>query len=601
MTNAAGAHRTEVLANHLGYTTGGSKKVVVATTAPVEVFSARLVGGPGGPGGPDGIVDGIDDGIGAVQLDVGTDTRIGGWTTGTYRRIDLPAGLPEGSYRVDVETSSGTASSRTFAIGDHRLQYSTVSDVVAYFRSVRSSGEIDRKDRHARFYDDTSGREVDARGGWLDASGDFSKFLSHLTYTRMMSPQQIPLCAWALLAARDELERRHPELWRAQGYRLRDEGLFGADFLVRFQDPEGFFYTGIFDALTKNLDERVINAPLQNSVRTQRWQAAYRHGGGLAIAALARASTLDDDGDDYTRPQYLAAALRGFEHLEAHNTEYLFDGQESVIDDYCALLAATELVAALRASGGDSGGGLVEQAARRRAASLRARYREDDGGVGYLLGDVEGRPFFHAAETGLPVVALLRFAEVLGEPAGVNEETTAARRTALDLALATAARVDAVPNPFGYLRQYVQPTGDEPRNAFFYPHKNETGYWWQGENANISSVAYAASRCADLDICPEPDRERLRKLADDLVHWVTGLNPFDTSMLQGRGFHNAEYSTAFQNVPGGILNGITSGFDDEDDIAFLPEGPAAAGDSWRWAEQWIPHTGWFLLAVSAAR
>jgi len=156
---------------------------------------------------------------------------------------------------------------------------------------VRSSGEIDRKDRHARFYDDASGREVDARGGWLDASGDFSKFLSHLTYTRMMSPQQIPLCAWALMAARPELERRHPELWRAQGNRLRDEALFGADFLVRFQDPEGFFYTGIFDALTKNLDERVINAPLQDSVRTQRWQAAYRHGGGLAIAVPRRRET----------------------------------------------------------------------------------------------------------------------------------------------------------------------------------------------------------------------------------------------------------------------------------------------------------------------
>lgn len=109
-----------------------------------------------------------------------------------------------GTYRVDVAGERGLVRSRPFVVGEHRLQLQTVADLLAYFRAVRSSGEIDRKDRHARFYGDTSGAEVDARGGWLDASGDFSKFLSHLTYTRMMSPQQMPLCAWAMMAARDE-------------------------------------------------------------------------------------------------------------------------------------------------------------------------------------------------------------------------------------------------------------------------------------------------------------------------------------------------------------------------------------------------------------
>jgi hypothetical protein len=70
-------------------------------------------------------------------------------------------------------------------------------------------------------------------------------------------------------------------------------------------------------------------------------------------------------------------------------------------------------------------------------------------------------------------------------------------------------------------------------------------------------------------------------------------------MIQGRGRGNIEYSTAFQNVPGGILNGVTSGFDDERDIAFMPDEHRASGNSWRWAEQWIPHSAWFMLAVSA--
>jgi hypothetical protein len=409
-----------------------------------------------------------------------------------------------------------------------------------------------------------------------------------------MSPQQIPLCAWAMMAATDELGRSHPAFETSQHARLRDEALFGADFLVRFQSPDGYFYTGIFDALTKELDERLITAPLQDSVRTQRWQAAYSHGGGMAIAALARASTLGESGD-FALADYFAAADRGFRHLEVHNAEYRFDGTESVIDDYCALLAAVELV---RASGLNSTEDRVfTEAAARRADSLADRMRTDGRGASYLIGDSEGRPYFHAAEAGLPVIALLRFADVLPE----HPDATPARASALALLRGIIARVDGVPNPFGYLRQRVQPTDAEPRDAFFYPHENETGYWWQGENATISSIAFAAMLGARLPECEPSLADRLLRLADDLVAWVAGLNPFDACMLQGRGRNNAEYSGVYQNSPGGILNGITSGLDDENSIAFLPDVPGAAGNEWRWAEQWIPHSAWFLLAVCAIR
>jgi hypothetical protein len=220
---------------------------------------------------------------------------------------------------------------------------------------------------------------------------------------------------------------------------------------------------------------------------------------------------------------------------------------------------------------------------------------------------VEGRPYFHAAEAGLPMIALMRFADVYGDGAQAQDAhagvglAVEARECAIELMRGVVSRVDGVPNPFGYLRQRVQPTDVGPRDAFFYPHQNETGYWWQGENATISSVAYAATRAAGLDACEPELRDRLLRLADDLLAWVTGLNPFDTCMLQGRGRNNAEYMSVYQNSPGGILNGITSGFDDEDAIAVLPDVSHAAGNEWRWAEQWIPHSAWFLLAVCASR
>ncbi|GAA1716212.1 glycoside hydrolase family 9 protein [Kribbella yunnanensis] len=549
-----------VLVPHLGFGSGSSKSVVVVSSHPI--VSATLAG----------------RGM-SVELTPGPIEEVPGWGSGPYARIPLPDDLAEGTYVVSVLFEGGRTDSPPFTVGPERLQRQTMSDVLAYFKAMRSSGEIDRKDRAARLWGD-SGTTVDARGGWLDASGDTSKFLSHLTYTSTMSPQQIPLCAWAMLAARDSL---HPGLERMLSARLRDEALWGADFLMRFRSPEGYFYTGIFDALTKDLEERVVTAPLQNSVRTSRYQAGYRQGGGLAIAALARASTVDDDGE-FTRAEYLKVAQEAFAHLEKHNLEYLFDGTESVLDDYTALLAATELVAA---------GAEAAEAARRRAAALVARYVEPARGPGWFRADEAGRPFFHAAEPGLPILALLRFADVLPDA----PEADAARETALRAMLDIVQRTDSVPNPFGYPRTLVQPLDESPRESFFFPHANETGYWWQGENAAIASLAAAATACARH---LNHDAKRLVTFADDQLAWIVGRNPFDVCMLQGRGRNNPDYASDFPNFPGGIVNGITAGFTDEQDVAFLPP-DAPDGDEWRWAEQWIPHTAWFLLATAMAR
>ncbi|GAA2025669.1 glycoside hydrolase family 9 protein [Catenulispora yoronensis] len=584
-----------ILTGHLGYGAGRGGAVVVAVPdgvapARVEVVTAAEA------------AEAIETGTTAetIATAAGRDLAIGpvqtvpGWTVGPFVRCELPPDLPAGRYAVRALAPDGTtAVSQPFAVEPDGVQRQTMSDVLAYFKAMRSSGEIDRKDRTAAFFGDDSGRTVDARGGWLDASGDTSKFLSHLTYTRTMSPQQTPLCAWAMLAARDALAEQHPALTRSLSTRLRDEALWGADFLVRFQDPAGYFYVGIFDALTKQLDERVINAPLPDCVRTDRYQAAYRHGGGLAIAALARASRADDDGD-FPRAEYLRAARAGFAHLEKHNTDYLWDGAETVLDDYCALLAAVELVAAEDHT--DSADAVV--AADRRAANLIARYRRPaDGGPGWFAADAEERPFFHAAEPGLPILALLRFAEVL--PFARHAE--AARELAVEALCDVVRRTDAVPNPFGYPRQRVQPLDGPAKDAFFFPHSNETGYWWQGENAGIASLSAAAAAVLRQagDLLTDDRRARLAAFADDQLAWILGRNPFDACLLAGRGRGNVDYHSDFPNLPGGIVNGITSGYTDENDIAFLPA-DAPEGDGWRWAEQWIPHTGWFLLAVASA-
>ena len=78
-----------------------------------------------------------------------------------------------------------------------------------------------------------------------------------------------------------------------------------------------------------------------------------------------------------------------------------------------------------------------------------------------------------------------------------------------------------------------------------------------------------------------------------------GLNPFDISMLQGRGRHNPDLLPENPNAPGGVCNGITSGFNDEHDIDFMPPPHDKNQEqNWRWAEQWLPHAAWYLYAVA---
>jgi hypothetical protein len=356
------------------------------------------------------------------------------------------------------------------------------------------------------------------------------------------------------------------------------------------QDPAGYFYIGVFDRWSKEPGGREIcSFRGQQGQRGDDYQAAFRQGGGLAVAALARASAVLTGAIGAACRE---AAARGFAHLQAHNIEYLDDGQENIIDDYCALLAATELRAA-------DGGEPFLQAARDRARSLASRLCRDGGYEDFWRADERGeRPFFHAAEAGLPVIALLRYAKVEPEPERAGAALWAVRRS-LEFELAITAEVA---NPFGYARQYVKPVDGPRRAAFFFPHRNESGYWWQGENARLASLA-AAAHLARRSLPGEPGLDRrLATYAADQLNWILGCNPFDACLLHGFGRNNPEYEARYPNAFGGICNGITSGFANEEDIDFLPLPYAELGEHrWRWSEQWIPHAAWYLLAVCAAR
>jgi len=628
-----------ILTNQVGYEPLGAKNAVIQAGAG-ETFASFTV-----KSWPDGkeVLTGTPQYDGPVRK----------WKDWDFWTIDWSAVTVEGSYVIEVSRGQNQGKTATFPpllrsnpilVQRNALERNSLSDVIYYFKGQRSSGLWDKADRRIAF----EGRPgtVDMRGGWFDATGDYGKHLSHLSYSTYFNPQQISLTAWSLFMALRELERRGEPVFVQYRKRLLDEALFGADYLVRSKDPNGSFYITVSGRgpAKKPEDRRIAAKAERHIILTPEtkdkfrdygreriagdaaYEAGWREGAGLSIAALAMAAARGGkDGapgsegygvsrgeGDFGRADYLKAAEDCFTFLEKHNLAFTNDGKENILDDYCALIAATELY---RTTGKE----VYKAAAGRRASSLVGRLATWTAYKDYWRADGEGgdRPFFHPVDAGLPVISLLVYAEIAGE--AERKLALDAVERSLEFELAVTAEVT---NPFGYSRQLVQSKDGAAtrRSAFFFPHDTETAPWWQGENARLGSMAAAARLAARVlsegttgsgaagGTAGGGDTElagKLRAFGGDQLNWILGLNPYDACMLHGHGRNNIAYlffdSYEYTNAPGGICNGITGGYaeGDVEGIDFgLRYAQTGKDDDWRWAEQWLPHAAWYLLAIS---
>ncbi|MDN2480294.1 glycoside hydrolase family 9 protein [Vibrio agarivorans] len=506
------------------------------------------------------------------------------WHQGHFADIDFSHFAQTGEYYLQA----GQCQSARFSIAQGLVFKRTFSDLLHYFKSQRCSGRFDQQDHSIPLL--STQETLDVHGGWYDASGDVSKYLSHLSYANYLNPQQTPMVVWNMLKAAALLED-NPDLANFSATRLLDEALFGADFLYRMQHPDGFFCMTVFDKWSKETNQREICAySTQEGHKSAQYQAGFRQGAGISIAALALTSRMQQAGD-YTSEDYLVAAEQGYHHLKTHNLQYLDDGCENIIDEYCALLAATELYKATDID-------FYLNEARYWAQALMERQQSDQDVEHFWAANDDGsRPYYHASEAGLPVIALAEFLSIESGSTLANQVKDVIRN-ACQFELNITHRVA---NPFGYPRQYVKGVNEDKRDAFFIAHDNESGYWWQGENARLASLASMAW-LAQPYIDDESLLQGLEHYAQHAMNWILGLNPYDMCMLDGHGHNNPDYlpHLGFFNARGGVCNGITAGFEDEHDIAFNPE-PHKDDmlQNWRWGEQWIPHAGWLLLAISA--
>ena len=543
--------------NQLGFDTLGPKHVVIEGPATLTRFLVV---------GSDGVAVWCGD-LAAQSFDAWGSSK-------SFYSVDFSELTRPGTYRLQV----GSSASARFEISDDRLFAQTLPSVLGYFTASRADDpDVWAADASVPFFG--SDARADVRGGWYDASGDISKYLTHLSYTNFMNPQQIPLVAWALAWVYDQAGPLLAAAGNAAA--VQAEALWGADYLLRVLDPVGYFYTNVFDHWSGDVGQRVICAFVgEYGAETADYQSALREGGGMSIAALARAAKWKVDGA-FTSAQYLAGAEKAFAYLNTNGKLYADDGKENVIDAYTGLLAASELYAT-------TGNAAYLDAAWARASSLVGRL----GPEGYFIADGASRPFWHASDAGLPTVALARYLQI--ETDGSRKSTIKqAVQKHLDYLLQVTS---AVTNPFGYARQHTSAS----TTGFFIPHDNESGYWWQGENARLGSLAAAALLGADAISASGAQYLDLLRFAGYQLDWILGNNPYDVCFVNGLGAKNPPPYCASKpqagTLVGGISNGITGQAADGSGIQWTSGTPC--GD-WRWVEQWLPHAAWYMVAITA--
>jgi hypothetical protein len=576
-----------ILINHLGYSSRGPKKAILQGGDNPRSFSVVNR-------------EGAELFSGALR----SHGEVGRWKTGLYWSADFSPLTQEGFYRVVVETGKGVLRSDEFEIRDSLITMRMLSAVGYYFKAQRSSGEWLFNDRNLPFQGDRPGR-LDAHGGWYDATGDYGIHLSHLSHSTTHNPQQLGFSAYTFFRVCELLEQSGNDEYSMVKRRMLDEGSRGADFLMRMRAPGGSFFRSINRraAFTPVLDHRHIGFEYHRSssqfsekastadeetIGDENYETSLRSGGGLAIAALAIAGRHPYPGRDYNSEEYILAAKRAWDHLEGENEKYTNDGEWNLVDEYCALMALTEL---WRSTGEY---GYLEKA---RNMYSRICLRGEGAGDGIRLTVRPGQPYYHAADEGMPVVAILQYAAIESD----GKRRSGAIEFCEKIMRHTVQLSDSVANPFGYPRLEYRAGDGTIKQQFFFPHNSSAAPWWQGDNARIASIAAAARMLAARTGDPA-FAARLERLAQDPLDWIMGLNPFDSCMIEGYGKNNIQYffnnRYDFLNCPGGIVNGITSDLEDEEGIGFISEPGGPINDNWRWAEQWIPHGSWYLYAMA---
>ncbi len=171
---AARADDIKILTNHLGYEPDAPKHAIFLAHDGDDITAFRILTYPANTE----VLTSHPEKIGPCDQ----------WKNWIFWTADLSPLHTEGTYTLEATTNhggGGTIHSFPFLIQSDLLERNTLSNVIYYFKGQRSSGLLDKADHNLKFQD--SDTTADVHGGWYDATGDYGKHLSHLSFSTFFS------------------------------------------------------------------------------------------------------------------------------------------------------------------------------------------------------------------------------------------------------------------------------------------------------------------------------------------------------------------------------------------------------------------------------
>jgi hypothetical protein len=582
----AGRRLGRVLVNHLGFTCGSRKQVVVigGDEGDFELQNMALIGAP---------VMGAPEEFRAVMR-------------GRLRRVDSPLGAycvgdfsgwtEPGIYRVAL--SATLEHSYQFAITDGVCGWLPAT-LLNFVRNWRS-GPFENAWRGRSNMDDAvrtdDGAAADAVGGWYDA-GDLRKWMVHSN-----------LPALAMMDAHERIPWQYAEWERVEkGWSpWLLEARWGLDFMLKMQDPaSGMFFEDVgggrnsrkrpgmswwyenhSGCYADNADNRFTdNQPASGDERPVRVQynpvAQF-----TSVTILARAALRYADVDAPRARQCGEAAQRGWalglppdpKFLESEGLDY---GSWTCVRSWRALAAL----------GLHQCGRLPWAEVDRAAGDLLANF---DPKLGFWRNSTGGaepyRGILHSAQ---PLIALIEVGRVGADTALVGRIRDVLRRCldAYVYPLAELTPFGVV--PFGLYRERAsegdlyRPWRDGYSYRFLMPENHPqrinhglAGHWTSWSHAlALAGAFFGEARCTDL--------------AWRQLHWLMGCNPFNACVISGVGYNNPmPHSRFLGTFPGGFCTAFNGS------AADMPLLDQDGDAQWNTTEYWMTPLSNTLMALS---
>jgi hypothetical protein len=411
-----------------------------------------------------------------------------------------------------------------------------------------------------------NGQFIDVVGGWHDAT-DLLKWTSS-TITGMVG-------LLAITAHSPDMQRRA---------RILEEVRWGNMYFLKMQDAAGYFYDhGIGGDLPEegnHWTDNIRGTKDDRVVITKPGSPALQH---LFITAQADLFRLYKDWDKLYAQGCLDAAVRCYQWVK--------DQSPSTYMDY--------------GTGIYAGVSLYRTTGEKECLEYAIRMADTFAGLQHVNACDEAQGYFfqdntratgarHTGTETFALIGLCRFIEALRDEVDTSRwEHTIKRYIESYLGPFSALNAFGIVPYQVRLEEALLPGSREYKGCSYRYFMNQLhpGWWagdqytpdlWLGNNTNLAGngivLCYAARLFGSLHFF---------SLAQRMLDWILGVNPFNVSFVHGIGHQNPpeyigqEYQPRTPKIVGSVMNGIAGDIEDRPDLQ--------AG-SYHTAEIWTPNT-----------